>query len=258
MKKVLLTFVAVLCTIVAMASEVKDLVAINGDYQYTPTAALTENTLYDNGKVLSLGGSGYSKKGDVKYNNVSYSPVLQIKNSRQIAMKIACKATVTVIGSTNSSRSWRIGTKSAGNEIADGGNGGNFASGEVDGSTTPVVIYINASADLYLATVIVKAAVDDSKVSTPAVSSQWGESFGDPTTVTISCSTEGASVYYTTDGTTPTSSSTLYSEPFNVTSNCTVKAIGIKDGLTNSALKLTFLYYSYMPSTSPSPFDNRR
>lgn len=43
-------------------------------------------------------------------------------------------------------------------------------------------------------------------------------------TVTISCTTPGASIRYTTDGTNPTSSSTLYSTPISVTTNTTLKA----------------------------------
>ena len=50
---------------------------------------------------------------------------------------------------------------------------------------------------------------------------------GLPTEVTITNNdTSGASViYYTTDGTTPTSSSTVYSQPFTVTEGDTVKAV---------------------------------
>ncbi|MGF7184914.1 hypothetical protein GGQ84_000999 [Desulfitispora alkaliphila] len=61
--------------------------------------------------------------------------------------------------------------------------------------------------------------------------------------VMLSTSTDGAEIYYTTDGSTPASSSTLYQEPFAVTTpdadvggTVTVKAIGMKSGMSNSAV----------------------
>ena len=48
--------------------------------------------------------------------------------------------------------------------------------------------------------------------------------------LSISCSTEGADIYYTTNGQEPTTSSALYSSPVQLSGNCTVKAIAVKDG----------------------------
>ena len=51
------------------------------------------------------------------------------------------------------------------------------------------------------------------------------------TDVTIKCDTEGAKIYYTTDGSTPTDQSTLYTAPVNVaTAGTTVKAVAYADG----------------------------
>jgi len=57
------------------------------------------------------------------------------------------------------------------------------------------------------------------------------------TSVTITTATGGASIRYTTDGTTPSSTvGTVYSSPVSITATCTLKAIAYKTGLTNSTV----------------------
>lgn len=52
--------------------------------------------------------------------------------------------------------------------------------------------------------------------------------------VTLTCSTENAVIHYTLDGTDPDASSTVYTEPFTLSDDTTVKAIAIKDDKTSS------------------------
>ena len=54
------------------------------------------------------------------------------------------------------------------------------------------------------------------------------------TKVAIATATEGALIYYTTDGTEPTSASTLYAEPIEVSEAVTIKAIAVKEGAEDS------------------------
>ena len=54
------------------------------------------------------------------------------------------------------------------------------------------------------------------------------------TKVELTTSTEGATIYYTLDGSEPTTSSTVYSAPIEITVDTTIKAIAVKTGLTNS------------------------
>lgn len=56
------------------------------------------------------------------------------------------------------------------------------------------------------------------------------------TEVTITESNKQAVVYYTTDGTEPTTASTLYAEPFTLTDSVVVKAFAVADGYNPSAV----------------------
>ena len=52
--------------------------------------------------------------------------------------------------------------------------------------------------------------------------------------VTLSSATAGADIYYTLDGSIPTTSSTRYTEPITVSSEGTIKAIAVKSGMIDS------------------------
>lgn len=74
------------------------------------------------------------------------------------------------------------------------------------------------------------------------------------TEVTITCETEGASIYYTTDGTTPTVESTLYTAPIAVNSAMTITAIAAKEGMVNSEVA-SASYTLYNPNEKFVTFD---
>lgn len=96
-----------------------------------------------------------------------------------------------------------------------GGDGGSSASNINSGGGDPI------------------AAVADSTM-TPAEGS-----FSSDQSVLLSTTTDGATIYYTTDGTTPTYDSTQYSDPIAVTGDgttVTIKAFAAKTGMTDSAV----------------------
>ncbi len=71
-------------------------------------------------------------------------------------------------------------------------------------------------------------------VATPVISLAAGTYTG-AQTVTITDSTSGSKIYYTTNGTTPTTSSTLYSGAITVSASETLEAIATASGDTQSA-----------------------
>ena len=73
------------------------------------------------------------------------------------------------------------------------------------------------------------------------------------TEVTITCATEGAKIYYTTDGSNPTASSTEYIAAISVTAAVTLKAIAVKDGMNDSAVA-SASYTIYTPKYSVGDF----
>ena len=74
--------------------------------------------------------------------------------------------------------------------------------------------------------------------------------------VTITCATIGATIYYTTNGTTPTINSTAYAEPFTVENGITVQAIAVKDGVLSSVASKTYTVSSGGTDPSPSEPDD--
>ena len=71
--------------------------------------------------------------------------------------------------------------------------------------------------------------------ATPTFSPVAG-SYATTQTVTLSTTTPSSTIYYTTDGTTPMTSSTAYTAPITVAAYETVQAIAVSNGYANSAV----------------------
>lgn len=71
-----------------------------------------------------------------------------------------------------------------------------------------------------------------------------------PITLTLTPDSPGDQIYYTTDGVRPTSASTLYSGPIQITTNTPIRAISMKPGFVSSAV-ITHTYLFNEPATLP-------
>ena len=79
------------------------------------------------------------------------------------------------------------------------------------------------------------------RLQTP-VFSPAPDSYEEPQNVTISCEEEGAVIYYTLDGTTPTTDSKVYTEPINVDKAVTIKAMAVHDDKESNVAEAIYLY----------------
>ncbi|MDT9722113.1 chitobiase/beta-hexosaminidase C-terminal domain-containing protein [Paenibacillus sp. ClWae2A] len=94
------------------------------------------------------------------------------------------------------------------------------------------------------------------KLSMTPAASPSGGIVTSGTTVTLTMGIGGATIYYTTDGTEPTiNNGTVYSSPIPVTNGMTIKAFGVKKGMTDSVVMTetyTIKQQTEKPAASPA------
>ena len=95
----------------------------------------------------------------------------------------------------------------------------------------------NSTKEIGSGNYIVSLGRNTTKVATPTFSLEEG-TYTEAKSVTITTTTEGATIYYTIDGTDPTTESNVYSdsEAISITETTTLKAIAVKEGMTDSEI----------------------
>lgn len=104
-------------------------------------------------------------------------------------------------------------------------------------------------------------------LSAPWISPDGG-TYGEPIQVSMRCSDNGATIYYTTDGTEPTQASTQYTGPFTVDEDMTISAIAVKGTEVSWVTSVTYRFmtvvhvediaaYEQVPDGTLVQFDNR-
>lgn len=126
-------------------------------------------------------------------------------------------STIIVIVAENGSTTTITPAEGGSTTVISGGNGSSGSSGSGSGSGS---------------------GSETPTVAAPVISGTTP--FAESTSATISCATAGASIYYTVDGSTPTSASTAYSGAIALTDTTTVKAVAVKDGVSSSVTTKVF------------------
>ncbi|MBR5101507.1 MAG: DNA/RNA non-specific endonuclease [Muribaculaceae bacterium] len=78
-------------------------------------------------------------------------------------------------------------------------------------------------------------------VAAPVISPNGG-TIHEATTVTITTATDGAAIYYTTNGSGPSIASELYTGPITISATTTLKAVAVKDGTTSEITTARFTF----------------
>ncbi len=145
----------------------------------------------------------------------------------------------------------------------NGAKGFFFSSNSSTAGSRGISIYQSADWRPYLASAAFTLklykmeAASTTAAATPSITATGDQKATDnyfnTASIALSTSTDGANIYYTTNGEVPTPSSTLYSAPFNITSTTTIKAIAIKAGLDNSSVSEKTITIS-APATATVPY----
>ena len=165
------------------------------------SAQATVKAITVNAENVSTTGKGIIESAEINGNNASLE-------QKPASVKVADGVAGTKVANSTQPPTVPNG--------GNGGGGGGGGGGNNGGGNTP------------------------EQVTAPAASPASGE-VKSGTVIVLSTATAGAEVYYTLDGSTPTSASTRYTTPIAITAATTIKAIAVKTGMSNSDVK-TFSY----------------
>lgn len=210
-------------------------VSSNNSVKLGQAVTISNNTIVLEGNDHGVGiftlGEGYT----LEYSNPSLSGTYYL----------SLAADNSGLRATNNAKNWTIGFNGNNAEIVandgtddrwirefDSTNGADFRTYKTTTTNgNPIQLYMEDDGSVPVTT-----------VSAPVFSPNGGL-INAATQVTIHSDTEGAAIYYTTDGTTPSATNgTLYSSAITVAATTTIKAIAIKDGDSSAVTTVTFTY----------------
>ena len=169
-----------------------------------------------------------------------------LKNASLSSNQYVNNASGTDMSFGNKSSIWTIAFTNSVALISNKSNSNRFL-GETSSESHKYKAYATGNLSTYGHdfTVYILEEEAEASVAAPTFSPVAG-TYTSTQNVTLACETTGADIYYTLDGTTPTSGSTKYSSAINVNETTTIKAIAIKG---SDESNITSATYTILPVT---------
>ena len=218
-----------------------DLATYETDWEFT-------NINVNNSAITAHGGSKYGTNTNSSGNAVTAATIL---TKSPIANPGTLTFYVSKTSNNSTSSTWYVQVSSDGNNFEDvsSHSAADMTKGTWEEISVDLASYNNVYVRIQYAGSNAIRAIDDitltvatpKNVATPTFNVESGDFFGTQN-VTIACATDGAEIYYTLDGTTPTKSSTKYTGAIAVSTTTTINAIAYngEDDSNVATVTLTF------------------
>lgn len=205
-----------------------------GDFQWTYTRKLISGDSYTGwtSSCIQLGKNGGIE--NIEFNTSAIPGTIKKVSVECSSYNNAHKVSISVGGTT-----YLASTATAKWTTVSAAEGTGTSSGEI------VISFTDGARALYIKSISVTyeySGVDPTPtvVATPSFDPAEGTYMG-AQDVTLSCATDGATLYYTTDGTEATISSNVYDgTAIQVSSSCTINVLAVKGGLTEATASATY------------------
>jgi hypothetical protein len=224
-----------------------------GTVQLSATASAGTLNWYATSTSTTVLGTGTSFTTPSLSATTTYFVGSTVAGCATPSARLAVTATISPAPATNAGPDRTFAQNSGSQSLSGSPTGGTWSgtgigsNGVFSTNITPGTYSVTYCATTGNCTVCDNAIVTITPPSTqtaqPTISPGTG-TYTSPQTVTISSSTSGATIYYTTSGNTPvigTGFTKVYNGPFLVSTTTTVRAMAVASGLTNSPVSVANL-----------------
>lgn len=165
------------------------------------------------------------------YDNVTYTSGLKMESTSEIYWTAEAEHTVIILQSTWSEKTNKLDGNTLETSTATAGTGYRLYTVEKVAAGSHTISRGSGENGLFMVRVVYTGE-STTVVAVPTIT--WNSSTNK---ASITCKTTGATIYYTTDGSEPTASSSVYSAEIPLTNSTTVRAIAIKNETPSAIAK---------------------